>query len=115
MKYILGGKEDKFYAFDEFAIEFKNKETGELTVFSAIFGKAPEVTADFPLEQHECTRIKGAMYFFDVPEEVSTANQYGDRVFYVGYRSELMYGPPNSFYEKGSGSYAIDGPSRLFL
>lgn len=67
--YCIGAGNERYYHFDETVIELKNKETGELTIYE--FGyHGYVVSEDFNLEDYECTRIKGKLYFVDLPEEV---------------------------------------------
>ena len=69
----LGYGTERYYGFDDVAIELKHKETGEVT----IYGSASHLGKSFffyqepiNLDDYECTRIKGYIYFIDYPEEV---------------------------------------------
>ena len=66
----LGAKGDRYYNFRDFVIELKNKTTGELETYKGTNDAwIPGVEEDFRLDEYECTRIKGTIYFVDIPEE----------------------------------------------
>ena len=68
----MGYGTDRYYYLDV-VIELKHKETGEITVYgpashqgySFFFYQEP-----IDLDDYECTRIKGYLYFIDYPDEV---------------------------------------------
>ena len=72
--YLLGVGEDRYHQFDNVIIELKNKSNGELSIHrrnqNEGGGPLPSVSADFDIDDYECTRIKGTVYFVDLPEEV---------------------------------------------
>lgn len=100
-RYELGVKGNQYYHFRDFAIELKNKTTGELVTYKGN-GDAyiPEVKEDFSLDEYECTRIKGTLYLIDVPEEVIIQRTDGEPFFNVGYR-DISYGPGFTCYFYG--------------
>lgn len=83
----LGVKGDRYYNFRDFVIELKNKTTGELETYKGTNDAwIPEVKEDFRLDEYECTRIKGTIYFVDIPEEVIVPDvATGMRLFNVGH------------------------------
>ena len=58
------------------AIELKHQQTGEIITFGEVLPAniVDDICAvqlePFNLDEYECTRIKGYMYFVDYPEEV---------------------------------------------
>lgn len=68
--YSLGAGNERYHQFQDAVLELKNKETGELTIYN--FGHQNEIDVDkgFDLDNYECTRIKGILYFVDLPKEV---------------------------------------------
>ncbi len=72
--YYIGADNERYHQFQDAVIELKNKETGELTVYDlagngSMLSQSCYVTEDFNLDDYECTRIKGRLYFVDLPEE----------------------------------------------
>lgn len=90
--YVLGAKGDKCFYLRQFAIELKDKDTGETKIYENPDGVLT-VTEDFRLDQYECTRIKGTLYLVDVPQEAIWLNAEGQRYFTVRY-SDVSWGPP---------------------
>lgn len=67
-RYCIGAGNEKYHHFDEVALELKNKETGETIIYEfSYYGYY--VDEKFKLEDYELTRIKGKLYFIDLPEE----------------------------------------------
>ncbi len=72
--YCIGAGNERYHQFQDAIIELKNKETGELTIYS-LDGRYNEgalsryLTESINLDDYECTRIKGRLYFVDLPEE----------------------------------------------
>lgn len=90
--HALGAKEGKYFYFQEFAIELKDKQTGELETYTGTPHSQPAVAEDFSLERYECTRIKGTLYLIDIPEEVIMEDSNGNRAVNIGY-SDISLGP----------------------
>ena len=73
--YRLGYGTEKYYCLDV-TIELKHKESGEIVLFTsgnianAVTDLRAIETKPFHLDEYECTRIKGYMYFINYPEEV---------------------------------------------
>lgn len=67
--YRLGAGNERYHLFDGVAIELKNKATGELTIYEFSYDGV-SISADFNLEDYECTRIQGNLYFLNFPDEV---------------------------------------------
>lgn len=73
--YRLGYGTEKYHCLSA-TIELKHKETGEIILFgeSLPVNLVEDINAvrlePFNLDEYECTRIKGYMYFIDYPEEV---------------------------------------------
>ena len=70
--YCLGAGNERYHQFQDVVLELKNKETGELTTYNfELFGHTNtyDVSMDFNLDDYECTRIKGRIYFVDIPME----------------------------------------------
>ena len=68
-RYCLGAGNERYHQFQDTVVELKDKETGELTLFGQWAGNEWYVEEDFNLDNYECTRIKGFLYFVDLPEE----------------------------------------------
>ena len=76
--YLLGPKTERYHTFSSnTAIEFYHKVTGERKVYEFYYDGA-HVEAEFDLADYEFSRITGAIYFFDIPEEVIIRTQWGD-------------------------------------
>ena len=91
-KHSIGAKGGKYYYFINFAIELKNKETGELASYFGMVGQATWLE-NFSLDQYECTRIKGTLYLIDIPEEaIYESTKYKNRWVNIGY-SDISWGP----------------------
>lgn len=73
--YRLGYGTDRYHCLSA-TIELKHKQTGEIITFGAglPFNIVEDIDAarlePFHLDEYECTRIKGYMYFIDYPQEV---------------------------------------------
>ena len=73
--YRLGYGTERYYCLSA-TIELKHKETGEIILFgeSLASNLVEDIEAvsqtPFNLEEYECTRIKGCIYFVDYPKEV---------------------------------------------
>ena len=70
--YCIGAGNERYHQFQDAVLELKNKETGELTVY--YLDRHDEydgcyVSEDFNLADYECTRIKGRLYFVNIPAE----------------------------------------------
>ena len=64
----FGAGNERYHWYDEVVIELKNTATGELSIFK--FGAHEEpndmsVDEDFNLDNYECTRIKGCIYYIN--------------------------------------------------
>ena len=69
--YRMGYGTDKYHCLNA-TIELKHKQTGELTIYGDM-GKGYNLYSDvINLDDYECTRIKGYVYFIEYPEEVFT-------------------------------------------
>ena len=64
----LGFGTEQYYCLDA-TIELQHKETGEFITYSGT-GHDFVLRDPIDLEEYECTRIKGYLYFFDFTEEV---------------------------------------------
>lgn len=65
----FGAGNERYHWYDSVAIELKNKATGELSIYE--FNQYGEVNdlnvdEDFNLENYECTRIRGSIYYINV-------------------------------------------------
>ncbi len=60
------------YHYLDAIIELQHKETGEITIYGPAShqGKSFILDSSIDLDEYECTRIKGYLYFFDFTEEV---------------------------------------------
>lgn len=69
-RYYLGGISDTYYHFDwGTTIELQNNETGEKVIYD-ISGEGAKLYEEINLDDYTCTRIKGNIYFANLPEEV---------------------------------------------
>lgn len=76
--YLLGPKTQRYHTFsDDTAIEFYHKAIGERIVYEIAYDGA-RVDEGFHLDDYEFSRIIGAIYFLDIPEEVIVRTQWGD-------------------------------------
>lgn len=67
--YCIGAGNQRYHQFQDAIIELKNKETGELTIYNLGYDNTCEVPEDFNLDNYDCTRAKGRLYFVDIPLE----------------------------------------------
>lgn len=78
--YRLGAGNERYHQFKDFSIELKHKETDEEVTYewSSCNGQegSPYVSADFNLDNYECSKIGGYIYFFDLPEEFVSRNGF---------------------------------------
>lgn len=67
----LGYGTEQYHYLDAI-IELQHKETGEITIYGPAShqGKSFILDSSINLDEYECTRIKGYLYFFDFTEEV---------------------------------------------
>lgn len=67
----LGYGTEQYHYLDAI-IELQHKETGEITTYgpASHLGKSFILDSSIDLDEYECTRIKGYLYFFDFTEEV---------------------------------------------
>lgn len=76
-RYMLGAGNERYHFFNGVAIELKNKETGELTIYE-LDDIGYSIAADFNLDNYECTRIQGNLYFLNFPDEIfSVSDSFG--------------------------------------
>lgn len=108
--YTLGAKAEKCYYFYDFAIEFKDKTTGEMKIYDRL----DRFSEDFDLDQYECTRIKGKLCLIDVPKEAIMQGKDGIRYFIARYR-DISYGPPMEGVIAGTDGYAVSGVVDILL
>ncbi len=73
--YLLGAGNERYHLFNGVAIELKDKATGELTIYKFDFN-GYYISADFNLDNYECTRIQGSLYFLNFPDEVFAETVY---------------------------------------
>ena len=66
--YTLGPGNERYYQFYDAVIELKDKNTGELVTYY-LTPEADEITQEFNLDNYDCTRIKGILYFVNLPKE----------------------------------------------
>lgn len=64
--YVLGAGNGRYHGYSDVAIELKDKATGELIVYETN-NYDINVDADFSLDNYECTRIKGSIYYLNIP------------------------------------------------
>lgn len=100
---ILGAGNERYHFFDGVAIELKSKETGELTIYEFNYnGYEYGTSADFNLDDYECTRIQGNLYFLNFPDEIFSVSNFFCFAEMDG--EELLCYPPmyNFFHEEGT-------------
>lgn len=64
--FAFGAGDARYHGYSDVVIELQDKTTGELVIYQSN-GVDIEVEADFNLENYECTRIKGSVYYLNVP------------------------------------------------
>lgn len=87
-QYMLGAGNERYHLFDGVVIELKNKETGELTSYE-FYNYGYRMSADFNLDNYECTRIQGNLYFLNFPDEIFSVSDSFDFAEKDG--EELLY------------------------
>lgn len=69
--YAFGAGNQRYHGYVDVIIELKDKTTGDLVVYT--FGTTPDDQCDQYLEEnlnldnYECTRVKGSIYYFNIP------------------------------------------------
>ena len=112
--YRLGYGTERYHCLSA-TIELKHKETGDIVLLggSLPVNSAIDINAvqlePFHLDEYECTRIKGYMYFVDYPDEVfeEVLNVY-DRYSYTSANAEIKV--TSSFSE---GSWSVDCEGKM--
>lgn len=67
-KIAFGFSSDKYYyRYEDVAVEFEHKTTGEKTIYEIRNGEF--YNTDFDINQYTCSRIKGRIYVVEIPEE----------------------------------------------
>ena len=66
---VLGVKTDMYHRCEDVLIELQHIQTNEKTIIR-IGDCNDNIPNNFDLNAYECTRIKGRIYFVDLPEEV---------------------------------------------
>jgi len=112
--YRLGYGTEKYHCLNA-TIELKHKQTGEMILLGESY--PANIVEDmgavqlepFHLDEYECTRIKGYIYFIDYPEEVmeKVLNVY-DRWCYDTANAEIII--TSSSLE---GSWAVDSDAKM--
>ncbi len=64
----LGHGTERYHCVDS-TIELQHKETGEISTYGNM-GLEYVLRSSIDLDEYECTRIKGYLYFIDYPDEV---------------------------------------------
>ena len=67
---VFGADNERYHGYNDVVIELKDKTTGELSVyqFNTFIGDDDKkVDEDFKIENYECTRIKGSIYYLNIP------------------------------------------------
>lgn len=73
--YCLGAGNEQYHLFDGVAIELKDKATGELTIYEFSYNGI-SISDDFNLENYECTRIQGYLYYLNFPDEAFSESNW---------------------------------------
>ena len=90
--YQLGAGNERYHCFEDVAIEQKNKETGELTIYEFNYAGEDDIPEDFNLDNYECTRIQGKLVFADLPEESFYTVSWDNRMhFSLSTKSQVSY------------------------
>jgi len=95
--YRLGAGNERYHQFNkDFSIELKHKETGEVVAYewSYYSGQGgPFVSADFDLDNYECSKIGGRIFFFNLPEEFVSSDSFS----IAWYEGDLMMASSTPF------------------
>ncbi len=73
--YELVANTDRYHGFVDVVIEFKNKTTGEVVTRELEYNGCT-VGENFVLDDYDCTKIQGYLYFVDFPEEAIINSEY---------------------------------------
>lgn len=68
--YAFGAGNEKYHWYYNVVIELLNKNTGETVIYKlGPYEQANDISVEkgFSLEDYECTRIKGSIYYFSFP------------------------------------------------
>lgn len=83
--YRIGYGTEQYYSLENFAIELQHKETGETFTYGTNAGLSTFIENIIDLDEYECTRIKGYLYLFEIPETVINMNErtnaYGENAY----------------------------------
>ena len=106
--FCLGYGNNRYHSF-EAIIELQHKETGETLFANMELGYVFLLASDGNLDEYECTRIQGNIYFFNFPEEVL------EEVISLHDREEARY--PNAKIEIADGgmvySWSVDTDAKV--
>ena len=92
----LGAGNERYHQYNNVSVELKHKATGEVVTYewSDYSGQdGPVVAADFDLDNYECSKISGRIFFFELPEEFSSSDSF--RIAW--YEGELMMASATPF------------------
>ena len=78
---MLGCGTERYYGLSG-ALELKHKQTGELVTYR-FYGQPVFLDENFNLDDYECSRIQGYVYFANIPEELIIKSETRS-----GYRNE---------------------------
>lgn len=106
--YRLGAGNERYHLFNGVAIELKNKETGELTIYEFDYN-GYSISADFNLDNYECTRIQGNLYFLDFSDAVFAER---DWIGLGEMQGEMLVLYPGGF-QLDAGTNAISVPPNI--
>lgn len=107
----IGYGTDRYHYLDAI-IELQHKQTGEKVIYgpASHLGKSFVLQDTINLDEYECTRIKGYLYFFDFSEEVL------EEVLDVYDRTDMVNGNAVINVNSGSmeGSWEVDLDAKTF-
>ncbi len=96
VEYRLGAGDERYHQFSkDFTIELKNKETDEVVTYewSNDYGVGLLVSADFDLNNYDCLKVGGSIFFFNLPEEFASSDSFG----IAWYEGDLMMACSTTF------------------
>ena len=104
--YKLVANTDRYHGFVDVVIEFKNKTTGEVETLELEYNGCT-VSEDFVLEDYDCTKIQGYLYFVDFPEETIINSEYYGTVYKLAWGTDKNISSTSSYYSIDTRTNAV--------
>lgn len=104
--YKLVANTDRYHGFVDVVIELKNKTTGEVVTRELEYNGCT-VGENFVLDDYDCTKIQGYLYFVDFPEEAIINSEYYGTAYKLAWGTDKNISSTSAYYEIDTRTKAV--------